>query len=125
MNKIINSLSNAKAVNVLAFAFGWGILWGCCQNNLPVIILSNILFLLYLIASYLYRKELKKYGKSLHSLKPDILTTLLGGLWITGVIILMTGNKQLVAVTAQVAEFIQICGLVIFAITKNTGNTAE
>lgn len=125
MNKIINSLSNAKAVNVLAFAFGWGILWGCCQNNLPVIILSNILFLLYMIASYLYRKELKKYGKSLHSLKPDILTTLLGGLWIIGVIILMMGNKQLVAITAQVAQFILICGLVTFAVSKNTNTSAD
>lgn len=125
MNKIINSLSNAKAVNVLAFAFGWGILWGCCQNNLPVIILSNILFLLYLIASYLYRKELKKYGKSLHSLKPDILTTLLGGLWIIGMIILMVGNKQLVAITAQVAQIILICGLVTFAVCKNTKTSAD
>lgn len=125
MNKIINSLSNATAVNVLAFAFGWGILWGCCQNNLPIIILSNILFLLYLIASYLYRKELRKNEKALSTLKPNRFTTFLGGLWIIGMIILMVGNKQLVAITAQVAQFILICGLVIFAVSKNTRTSAD
>lgn len=116
---IKNNLATSKAVNVLCFAFGWGLLWEEGPENIYAIILSNAFFILFVIASYLYNKRLKNEGKPFPKLKRNNWLIFGASLWVVGLILQGVGNEQVVAITAQAAEIILICGLTIYAIYSN------
>lgn len=116
---IKDNLATFRAVNVLCFAFGWGLLWEEGPDNIYVTILSNTMFVAFVIASFLFKNKLKKEGRPLPRLKRNNWLIFGSSLWITGVILQALGNEQVVAITAQAAEIILICGLTILAINKN------
>lgn len=119
LEKIKESLATSRAVNVLCFAFGWGLLWEEGPENIYVTVLSNAMFIAFVIASFLYNSKLKKEGKAFPKLKRNNWMIFGCSLWVIGLILQGVGNEQVVAITAQAAEIILICGLIIFAINKN------
>jgi lipoprotein len=125
IERLKNNLATENAVTVLGFAFGWGCLWEGNLTNTSVMALSNIFFVLFLIAVHLYKSKLNKEGKEVPKPKRNnrllfwgILWFIAGGLQVIGGTIMH--NEQIMSITTQAAEIILICGLAMFAINNNT-----
>lgn len=117
---IKDNLATPNAVNVFAFAFIWSLLWQRSINDIGVNIFSTILFVLTLVALHLHKSKLTREGLLITKSKPNISTWLCLIVWIIGAALQAICNEMIVAMTAQIAEYIIIIGLILFAINQKT-----
>lgn len=117
---IKDNLATSNAVNVFAFTFVWSLLWQRSISSIAVNIFSGILFVLTLVAISLNKSRLTREGTFIAKSKPNISTWLCLIVWIICAALQASGDEPTAAITAQIAEYIIITGLILFAINQKT-----